>query len=305
MGTPAFAIPVLASLLDAGHEIVGVFTRPDKPAGRGKRVSAPPIKQYADERGLSVFQPTSLKSVEVLHQMRDLKPDVIVVAAYGRYIPRGILDLPEHGRLNVHPSLLPKYRGPSPVSAAILAGDDTTGVTVMKVTQEMDAGPVIASRETAIGPDETTESLTQRLFELGAELLVEVLPKWAVGEIEAEPQDKSLATTTKLLTREDGKIDWNQPADRIARQLRAFHPWPSAYTQWNGKLLKIVAARPSDTMNSADAPATVIRHGENGLAVTTVAGAIIIDTLQLEGGRPVTAAEFLSGHPDIIGAHFG
>lgn len=305
MGTPAFAIPVLASLLDAGHEVVDVFTRPDKPAGRGKRVSAPPIKQYADERSLSVFQPTSLKSEDVLYQMRELNPDVIVVAAYGRYIPRGILDLPKHGCINVHPSLLPRYRGPSPVSAAILAGDDTTGVTVMKVTEEMDAGPVIASRKTAIEPDETTETLTQRLFELGAELLVETLPKWAGGEIEAEPQDKSIATTTKLLTREDGKIDWDQPAVRIARQLRAFHPWPGAYTRWNGKLLKIVAARPSGFADSTEAPATVLGLCENGLAVTTVAGALIIDTLQLEGGRPVMAAEFLAGHPDVIGAHLG
>ena len=302
MGTPDFAVQVLASLLDAGREVVGVFTRPDRPVGRGKRMSPPPVKRYSDERGLPVFQPASLKSQEVQRRMSELRPDVIVVAAYGRYIPREVLELPLRGCLNVHPSLLPKYRGPSPVSAAILAGDDATGVTVMKVTEEMDAGPIVTSRRTAIGPDETAESLTRRLFELGAELLVEVLPKWAAGDIEGEPQDQGLATATKLLTREDGEIDWNKPAAFIARQVRAYHPWPGAYTRWDGKLLKIVAAHPSDSIDSTGDSAAFVGLPEGGLAVTTAAGALIIDALQLEGGRPVAATEFLSGHPNVIGA---
>lgn len=305
MGTPIFVVPVLGALLEAGHEIVGIFCRPDRPIGRGQQVSPNPIKRYAMDHGLSIFQPNSLKSEEVQRKIFELKPNVVVVAAYGRHIPNTILNLPEYGCLNIHPSLLPKYRGPSPVSTAILAGDNTTGVTVMKVTEIMDAGPVIASREMPIEPDDTTENLTQRLFELGAALLIEILPKWAGYSIKAEQQQSTLATTTKLLTREDGEIDWNEPADRIARQVRAYYPWPSSYTLWNGKFLKIITAHPCYSVESSKPPSNVVSLPEGALAVTTAQGALIIDTLQLESGRPLTATEFLTGHRGIIGTCLG
>lgn len=301
MGTPVFAVPVLAALLEGRHEIIGIISRPDRPIGRGQKVSAHPVKRYAVDHNLCIFQPPSLKSEEAQRQISKLKPNIIIVAAYGKYIPNTILDIPQYGCLNIHPSLLPKYRGPSPVSTAILSGDDTTGVTVMKITDMMDAGPVVASREMAIEADDTTENLTQRLFEMGAELLIETLPDWASGKITAEQQQSTLVTTTRLLTRQDGKIDWAEPADLIARKVRAYHPWPGSYTTLKGKLLKIITAHTQNSVELSVPPSNVLSPSEDILAVATAQGALIIDTLQIEGGKPTTAREFLLGHSDIIG----
>ena len=306
MGTPSFAVPVLEALLDAGYEVVGVWTRPDRPAGRGKQTTPPPVKRFADEHDIPVFQPVSLKTPEAHRQLSAWSPDVIVVAAYGRLIPADILDFPRLGSLNIHPSLLPKYRGPSPVATALLNGEPTTGVTVMKVDEGMDTGPILASVETKVDPGETADALTDRLFRLGAGLLVETLPRWAEGKIEARPQDSSLATTTGLLERSDGEIDWRQSAERIARQVRAYHPWPGAYTDWEGRRLKIVAARvpnPSAAETLPPGKAAVLPDGT--LAVGTGDGALAVDRLQLEGGRAVTAAEFVAGHPSIAGSRLG
>ncbi|MCL0099613.1 methionyl-tRNA formyltransferase [Dehalococcoidia bacterium] len=303
MGTPTFAVPVLSALLESNYEVVGVISRPDRPIGRGQKMSPNPINRYAMDHNLRISQPVSLRSEEVQRQIFKLKPNVIIIAAYSRYIPNTILNIPDHGCLNIHPSLLPKYRGPSPVSTAILADDNTTGVTVMKVTDMMDAGPIIASREMAIEPDDTTENLTVRLFEMGAELLMETLPKWTACKITAEQQQPALVTTTKLLTRQDGKIDWTEPADLIARKVRAYHPWPGSYALWNGKLLKIITAHTNNSVELSVPPSTVISLSEGILAVATAQGILIIDALQLEGGKPTTASEFLSGHRDIIGAH--
>lgn len=301
MGTPIFTVPVLAALLEGRHEIVGIISRPDRPIGRGQKVSAHPVKRYAVDHNLRIFQPSSLKSEEAQRQISKLKPNIIIVAAYGKYIPNTILDIPQYGCLNIHPSLLPKYRGPSPVSTAILSGDDTTGVTVMKITDMMDAGPVVASREMAIEADDTTENLTQRLFEMGAELLIDTLPDWASGKITAEQQQSALVTTTRLLTRQDGKIDWAEPADLIARKVRAYHPWPGSYTTLKGKLLKIITAHTQNSVELSVPPSNVLSPSEDILAVATAQGALIIDTLQIEGGKPTTAREFLLGHSDIIG----
>ena len=303
MGTPIFAVPVLAALLEGRHEIVGIISRPDRPIGRGQKVSAHPVKRYAVDHNLRIFQPPSLKSEEAQRQISKLKPNIIIVAAYGKYIPNTILDIPQYGCLNIHPSLLPKYRGPSPVSTAILSGDDTTGVTVMKITDMMDAGPVVASREMAIEADDTTENLTQRLFEMGAELLIETLPDWASGKITAEQQQSTLVTTTKLLTRQDGKIDWAEPADLIARKVRAYHPWPGSYAVWNNRLLKIITAHPQDSVELSVPPSNIVSLSEDILAVATTQGSLIIDTLQIEGGKPTTGTQFLLGHRDIIGTH--
>ena len=301
MGTPSFAVPVLSALLDAGHDVVGVWTRPDRPAGRGKRTVPPPVKRFADERGLAVSQPASLKTPEAPEWLSALSPDVIVVAAYGRMIPLGILTMPPLGCINIHPSLLPKYRGPSPVATALLNGETATGVTIMKIDEGMDTGPILASRQTDIRSAETAEVLTERLFEMGASLLVETLPLWAEREIAACPQDSSEATTTRLLKREDGEIDWGQPAERIARQVRAYHPWPGAYTDWQGRRLKIVAARVSDVSDSIPLPPGQVALPDGGLAVGTGDGVLSVETLQLEGRRAVTAAEFVAGHPGIVG----
>ena len=231
-----------------------------------------------------------------------LAPDVIVVAAYGLFLPGAVLDLPRHSCLNVHPSLLPRLRGPSPVSTAIVEGDTTTGVSIMQLDEGMDTGPVLAQRETPIGESETAETLTGRLFEMGAGLLVEVLPVWAEGRVQAVPQDESLATTCRLLTREDGLIDWNLSADRIARQVRGYAPWPGAYTYWGGKMLKVLDASPSTQMASGR-PGTVIASTDGDrIEIATGLGTLRVARLQLEGRRPASARDFLLGNGSIIGA---
>ena len=303
MGTPDFALPVLSALLDADCDIAGVYTRPDKPAGRGKKPSAPPVKQLALELGLSVYQPPSLKPQDVHRQMAALSPDMIVVAAYGRLIPANILGLPLLGCLNVHPSLLPRYRGPSPVAWAILNGEDITGVTIIKLDEGIDSGRVVASRETRIGPEETAGALTARLFEMGASLLVEILPGWGQGQIEARPQDDSQATFTKLLSRDDGKIDWELGAEQIARQVRAYYPWPGTFTHWDGRLLKIIEARVAEPAAfHGQRSGMVVSLPDGGLGIATGDGVLEVLRLQLEGRKAVNAREFLQGHPQFLGA---
>ncbi len=305
MGTPEFSVPVLVALLDAGHEVVGVYTQPDRPVGRRRQPAPSPVKEAAEERGLPVLQPPSLKRAEAQEELAELAPDVIVVAAYGLFLPKTTLDLPPLGCLNVHPSLLPKYRGPSPVAAAILSGDADTGVTIIQLDEGMDSGPILAQRETAIGAEEDGIGLTAQLFGMGAELMVETLPEWAKGRIAAAPQDDAAATTTKLLKREDGEIDWGQDAARIARQLRAYQPWPGVFTRWSGKLLKIVEATEVVEYATDAPPGQVIALPSGGLGISTAHGTLEVRRLQLEGSRASDATEFLQGHADIVGAVLG
>ena len=302
MGTPAFAVPVLEALVSAGHELAAVYSRPDRPSGRGKRTSPTPVKAAALEMGLPVLQPSSLKSLDVQRGLAALAPDVIVVAAYGLFLPRVVLDLPTHSCLNVHPSLLPKLRGPSPVLTAIVDGETTTGVTIMLMDEGVDSGPVLAQRETPIGESETAEVLTARLFEMGARLLVEVLPDWAEGRIQAHPQDESSATNTRLLTKEDGRIDWKMGANQIARRVRGYAPWPSAYTYWNGKLLKIVDASPDDQAANDSHGKVIESDAGERIVISTGRGTLRVTRLQLEGRRPASAREFLQGNRSIVGA---
>lgn len=305
MGTPGFSVPVLVALLDAGREVVGVYTQPDRPVGRRRQPAPSPVKEAAKERGLPVLQPPSLKCAEAQEELAELTPDLIVVTAYGLFLPKTTLDLPPLGCLNVHPSLLPKYRGPSPVAAAILSGDADTGVTIIRLDEGMDTGPILAQRESSIGSDEDGTGLTARLFQMGADLMVETLPEWADGRIAAVPQDDAVATTTKLLKREDGEIDWGQDAARIARQLRAYQPWPGVFTKWRGKLLKITEAAEVAEYATDSAPGQVIALPSGGLGVATAHGTLEIRRLQLEGSRGSDAAEFLRGHTDIVEAVLG
>ena len=306
MGTPAFSVPVLATLVDAGHEVIGVYTQPDKPAGRRQRLSASPVKEFALGRGLPVFQPGSLRRPEAQDELRALSPHVIVVAAYGKLLPPGVLDIPPLGSLNVHPSLLPRYRGPSPVVAAILNGDDVAGITIMRLDEGMDTGPIVDQCQTRIGPDESVEDLTMRLFEMGAGRLVEVLPGWASGEIEARSQDESEAVVTKLLTKEAGRIDWSLPAPAIARQVRAFHPWPGSFTQWRGETVKVIEASAVPPAAEVVVPtARVALLEDRRVVVGAGEGAIEILRAQLPGKRPVSAAELVRGHPELVGSTLG
>ena len=307
MGTPDFALPALDALTDVGCDLVAVYTQPDRRAGRGKRTTPSPVKRAAQERGLPVYQPASLRrDPDARRQLAELAPDLIVVAAYGLFLPPETLALPPLGALNIHPSLLPLYRGPSPVASAILAGDNATGVSIILLDEGMDSGPILAQRETPIGEDETAGALTARLFDMGATLLADTLPAWRAHRITPAPQDESRATITRLLSREDGAIDWQMPAAQIARQVRAYHPWPSAFTHWNGKLLKITEARAVDAPGIAPdiAPGGAIALPQ-GVAIATGDGALLPLTLQLEGRRAVSAPDFTRGYPDFIGAILG
>ena len=307
MGTPEFSVPALIALVEAGHDVVGVYTRPDRRAGRGRRLAAPPVKQAALELGLAVSQPASLRRDEgARREIAGLSPDVIVVSAYGLFLPADMLALPRLGCLNIHPSLLPRYRGPSPVVSAILNGDDVGGVSVIKLGEGMDSGPLLAARETVIGPRETSEGLTARLFEMGAALLVDVLPGWERGEIEARSQDESLASVTSLVSKEDGRIEWDEPAAPIERQTRAYHPWPGAYTSWHGATLKIIEASVAEPTPGAIAePGETLRLADGGVGIGTGDGVLEVTRVQLEGRAAVGAREFVLGHQDFVGARLG
>ena len=314
MGTPDFAVPTLDALLQADCEIAGVYTQPDRRSGRGRRLTAPPVKQAAIERGLFVFQPASLRrDADARAQLAALQPDVIVVVAYGLFLPADTLAVPGLGTLNLHPSLLPKYRGPSPVASAILNGDATTGVTLMRLDEGMDSGPIIAQRDTQIGAEETTAELTPRLFEIGAQLLAECLPQWRDGAIDAIPQRESDATITRLLTREDGAIDWAHSADYIARQVRAYHPWPGSFTRWNGRQLKVHQATAiesgaleelGDAASERQAPGEVVENRQ-GIAVVCGDGLLLLRRVQMEGRQATDIDDFVRGYRDFVGSRLG
>lgn len=315
MGTPEFAVPVLEALLTApvpselpgGWEVVAVITQPDRPKGRGKKLTPPPVKVVAERAGVKVLQPATLKSDEAVAQLVALKPDLIVVAAFGQILRKNVLELPAHGCLNVHASLLPRWRGASPVTAAIRAGDAVTGVTIMHMDEGLDTGPIIARRTTSILSDHTGSSLAQELAELGASLLVDILPGWLLGQIEAQPQDNELATVTHLLKKQDGQVDWTQPAAEIDRQVRAFWPWPGTFT--NGprgqiKILTVNLADESVVGTAQTEPGRVFKHNR-AVYVATGQGAIRLLSVQPAGKKVMAAEAWLNGQPDVLGARLG
>ena len=305
MGTPGFAVPALAALLDAGHDVVGVFTQPDRRSGRGRSLSAPPVKEFAESRDLAVFQPTSLREdAEARQSIADLAPDAIVVAAYGLFLPDDTLAVPRLGCLNIHPSLLPRHRGPSPVATAILEGDRTTGVTIMLLDEGMDTGPILDQSEARIGADETCDKLTTRLFDMGANLLVKTLEEWSAGLIAPTPQDDAKATITRRLQRSDGRIDWSDSAESIARRVRAFTPWPGTFTTWRGRTLKILEAESLDATR-AEPPGTVIAMNELSVATVAGQGALRLVRVQIEGRRASSVSDFIRGYPDFVSSVLG
>ncbi len=296
MGTPDFAVPSLQALIDNAHfSVAAVVTQPDRPAGRNGQLKSSPVKLLALEHGLPILQPDEVKnSPELVKAIQSITPDVIVAVAYGKILPQEILDIPKYGIVNVHASLLPKYRGASPIAAAILNGDGFTGVSVMKMDIKMDTGPIIASSEPlAIEDTDTTESLSQKLARIGADLLIDALPYYLEGEITPTPQDDSQATYVKLIQKEDGQIDWNKDEELIAREVRAFYPWPSAHTFWNDKMLKILEA---EVVPEIDNPKGTIAKIDNRLFI----GKLHINRLQLAGKPAVSGQEFLQGYPQSI-----
>ena len=308
MGTPDFAVPSLRALTqqaNAGLAVAGVVTRPDKPVGRKQQVVFSPVKQFALEHDIPVYQPGPLRRPEALTLLRDLAPDLIVVAAFGQILPPEVLTLPLHGCLNVHASLLPRWRGASPINASILAGDAETGATIMLMDAGLDTGPALARRATPIGADETAGELSDRLALLGAELLVETVPRWLAGVITLEPQDESQATMTRLLQKSDGRLDWQRPADELANQVRAYTPWPGAYTTWEGRTLKVLRARAIPFETDLPPGACLVPAGDTSLAVICGEGALALEVIQLEGKRAMPSAEVVRGHPTLTSARLG
>ena len=306
MGTPEFSVPTLAMLADRladSLQVVGVFTQPDKPAGRGQRLTASAVKQWAEQRGVPVLQPRTLRDAAIQAQLAEMKPDVIVVAAFGLLLPKPVLDLPPRGCLNVHASLLPKYRGAAPIPAAILNGEQETGVTLMVMDEGLDTGPALASAAIPILPDDTTDTLTTRLAELGAHLLAETLPHWLAGEVAPRPQDHSRATLAPKLDKADGRLDWSRPAVELDRRVRAFFPWPGTYTAWNGKFLRILAVQTAGYL-SEQAPGQVVKDAK-GIGVVTGDRVLRLVTVQLEGKRAMRAEDFARGQPAFVGSLLG
>jgi methionyl-tRNA formyltransferase len=304
MGTPRFAVPSLRALLERGHDVAAVFTQPDRPAGRGQALRASAVKEVALAAGLTVEQPQKLRDAPVLDRVRVLGVDTIVVAAYGKILPRALLDLPPRGAINVHGSLLPKYRGAAPIQRAILAGDARTGITIMQMNERMDAGDLLLQGEMPIRPDDTSESLGERLAILGARLLVEALDGVERGAITPRPQDESQATLAPLVKKEEGEIDWRRAAEEIERAVRAFTPWPTAFTTLRGKRLQVRRASVVATAPSAS-PGTVERAAGGALEVATGRKILRLHAVQLEGKKAVDAAAFIAGKHVAAGDRLG
>ncbi len=297
MGTPDFAVPSLEALLAAGHQVVGVFTQPDKPKNRGMKLQPPPVKVCALAHDIPVFQPTKLRDGTALAQIQELAPDLIVVAAYGRILPQEILDYPRLGCINVHSSLLPKYRGSAPIHWAILNGDQESGVTIMKMVLALDAGDILAQRATPIDPDETVEDLHDRLADLGAQLLPETVEKLADGTAVAIPQAEDQVTLAPMLSRALSPMDWTRPARELHNQVRGLIPWPAAVTQLNGVRCKVFSTTVVEE-STGKAPGRVIAADKKGLKIACGGGTVLqINELQADGGKRLKAADYLRGHP--------
>jgi len=302
MGTPNFSVPVLESLLRSTHHVVAVYTRPDRPAGRGRQPMPSPVKSAALQAGIPVAEPQSLREEMSATELRALNPDLVVVAAFAYLLPPQVLDVPRYGCVNVHPSLLPRHRGPSPVATALLRGDTETGVSVMLMDRGLDTGPILAQERIAIADEDTTGSLTMHLADLGASLLLGTIDGWLDGSVSAQPQNERDATSSARITAREGRLDWSLPAEVLWRQVRAYHPWPGSYALWNGQRLKVHSALPL-ALQPPHAPGTVVDvSGPCSVGVVTADGVLGLRRIQLEGKREATAEEFVRGHRDFVGS---
>ncbi len=292
MGSPGFAVPSLRALAAAGANVVVALSQPDRPSGRGGRVQPPPVKLAALELGVSVLQPVSLREEGIQGQLRSIEADVFVVAAYGKILPQAVLDIPPHGCLNVHASLLPRWRGASPITAAILAGDPVTGVSIMKLVRRMDAGPVISHVETPVLQGDTTGSLEPRLAQLGADELVRVLPGWLLGERRAVPQDESAATYCGLVSKNDGHLRATMSPEEAERAVRAYNPWPGAFVTYRSERLAIWRARVEVAETPRPGTTAVL---DRSPAVAFTHGWLVLEEVQRPGGKRLTGEQFLAG----------
>ncbi len=305
MGTPQFAATILEALLQSSCQVLAVYTQPDKPAGRGRPVVLPPVKKLALDQQIPVMQPETLKSSDVLDKLVSFQPELIVVAAYGAILPGQVLSLPKFACLNVHPSLLPRHRGPSPVAYTILGGDELAGVTIMLMDAGIDTGPILAQEITGISFMDTTGSLSAKLANVGARLLLETLPGWLNRELIPQAQDEAQATYSKLITSEDAEIDWHFSAVQLWRRIRAYNPWPISYTWYNGKRLRIHRSIPFANVADGEIGEVIALPESPGVGVMTGEGILGLCQVQLEGKREMSADDFVRGRRDFIGCVLG
>lgn len=300
MGTPDFAVPVLQALIQ-NHEVIGVVTQPDRPAGRGNQVQESPIKKVAQAANIPVFQPEKLRRKESIDELKQWQPDAFVVAAFGQILPQSVLDIPTHGSINVHASLLPRWRGAAPLQACIRAGDTHTGITIMKMDAGLDTGPMLTQRSLPLAPDETGQSLHDKMAVLGGELLIETLPPYLSGKLQPQAQPEDGVTYAPQIEKGEGRIDWSKSAVEIERLVRAFTPWPGTFTSWEGKLLKILkAALPQTASASGEIGQVIEHHGQ--IAIVTGEGLFYPLQLQLEGKKAMSIDDFVRGYKQFVGA---
>ncbi|OGN00556.1 MAG: methionyl-tRNA formyltransferase [Candidatus Yanofskybacteria bacterium RIFCSPHIGHO2_02_FULL_41_29] len=299
-GTSSFAVPALRYLVQNGYNLVAVVTQPDRPTGRQRVTMPSPVKKVTVELNIPVLEFHNLKEEDSFKKFKHLNPDICIVAAYGKIIPSQYLEVPKHGFLNIHPSLLPKYRGPSPIQNALLNGDKETGVAILKVDEEVDHGPVLKATSYKLEATSYYKEVEQELAELGGKLLLETLPKYINGEIKPKEQNHAEATFTKKMEQHDGKIDWNKTAEKIYNQIRALNPEPGTWTSWNNQIINIKSAVLSDR-SAKETPGTVVKL-DNSIAVASKTCYLVLKQTQLEGGKAMDPKAFINGHPELIGS---
>lgn len=303
-GTPEFGLPCLEALNQSSHQISAIYTQPDRPAGRGRKLQASAVKEWALAHQIQVFQPLNFKSQETINELASLKPDVLIVIAYGLILPRAVLELPRFGCINVHASLLPRWRGASPIQHAILYGDPQSGVTVMQMDVGMDTGAMLSKVECSITPEDTARSLHDKLAQISAKPLLEVIEALAKHQLQPEEQNNDLATYAGKISKEDARINWQDSAEQIDCKVRAFNPWPIAYTETGGEVLRIHKAHPAG-IESTEPPGTVLNIDKNGMLVATGKKSILIERIQFPGGKAISIADWLNSgksqlHPGLI-----
>jgi len=298
-GTPEFAVTALQALLASGHDVIAVYTQPDRRAGRGRKLTPSPVKQLALEHGIEVYQPLTLKDLQAQQQLAAFNADVMVVVAYGLLLPAAVIEAPRLGCINIHASLLPRWRGAAPIQRAILAGDEETGVTIMQMDEGLDTGAMLLKRHCPIEPDDTAQTLHDRLAGIGAEAVVDVLAQMSAGPVMGEPQDDDLSCYAAKLSKAEALIDWQQPAAEIERQVRAFNPWPVAETRLGGEVLRIWQAEVVAGAGATGESGTVIRADKRGIEVATGDGVLRILSAQLPGKRPQAPAELLNTRQEL------